>query len=91
MKINLKIEFYYRKNQDFGSYQPIKSPSHVLQEPRIIPANILRPPYNLDALPPPGPSTPEIKSSFQIDAMRASCTLARNTLNYAKEIVKVCL
>jgi hypothetical protein len=86
------IFFFYRKNQNFGNYEVIKSPGHVVLEPRCIPSNIMKPPYtddvNFKIL---SSASPEIKSNMQIECMRASCGLARSTLKYAKELVKVSL
>lgn len=81
---------FNRKQKNYGSYEVIEIPNHVLQDLRYIPSNILKPPYGENVLPPSGPALPEKKSPAQINGMRAACSLARNTLNFAKELVKVC-
>ena len=68
----------------------IKSLGHVVLEPRNVPSNIMKPPYINDVNAQiPSSAVPEIKSSTQIEYMRASCSLARRALKYAKELVKV--
>ncbi|EFX75655.1 hypothetical protein DAPPUDRAFT_322965 [Daphnia pulex] len=82
--------YFTWKNQNFGNYQVIKRPGHVVLEPRCVPSNIVKPPYIHDVNGTfPSSAQPEIKSSTQIECMRASCSLAKNTLRYAKELVKV--
>ena len=78
-----------RKNKTFGNYEVVKVPGQVSCELRSVPAHIAKPPYSLNVKPPPGPTVPENKSCVQIQGMRASCALARKTLNYAKDLVKV--
>ena len=68
----------------------IKSLGLVVLEPRNVPSNIMKPPYINDVNAQiPSSAVPEIKSSTQIECMRASCSLARRALKYAKELVKV--
>ena len=68
----------------------IKSLGHVVLEPRYVPSNIMKPPYINDVNAQiPNSAVPEIKSITQIECMRASCSLARRTLKYAKELIKV--
>ena len=78
------------RKQSFGVYNIIENPGLVLLPPRCVPSTILHPPYDINTLPPTSKSTvPEIKTRSQIEGMRASCSLARQTLNFAKEIIKV--
>lgn len=87
---NISKITFHRKQKDFGSYEIIQHPGKVSQVPRHIPAHIVQPSYSTNALPSSGPVTPEIKSLSQIDGMRQACSLARSTLNFAKDMVKVC-
>merc|ERR1719378_675260 len=76
-----------RRLRSFGNYEVIEQPGQVLLPPRSVPTHIKKPPYDVDILPPPGPENPEIKSPAQIASMRESCSLARKTLNYARDVL----
>ncbi|XP_054280453.1 methionine aminopeptidase 1D, mitochondrial [Macrosteles quadrilineatus] len=54
-----------------------------------IPKNVVTPKYYKTAQPTMGPSTPEIKSTEQINGMRQSCRLAREILDSIHSIIKV--
>nr|CAH0101111.1 unnamed protein product [Daphnia galeata] len=87
---NIRNISWFKKSQNFGNYQVIKSLGHVVLEPRYVPSNIMKPPYINDVNAQiPNSAVPEIKSSTQIEFMRASCSLARRALKYAKELIKV--
>ena len=82
--------FLLYRNKSFGVYDVIEKPGLVCLPSRTVPSTILKPPYDSDTPPPlPKSTVPEIKTSSQVESMRASCALARKTLNFAKETVKV--